>query len=142
VNEWIEGPCTSAGYCFNNDTSCANQEQFCYSIWLNVSGVVSVKAQGCQQQNDNCLNQTCTHHGAPRIVDRNEFYVCCCNTDFCNRQFSLSSTVPGNASPTPKTSKLEYSRCQNSIYHKIPKIRLIFFKNPFGGAYFWKGLIF
>ena len=109
-----------------------------------MSGVVSVVSQGCQPQSDNCLSQTCTHHGAPRILHREgkdlKLYVCCCNTDFCNRQFSISSTVLENSTPTPETSKLEYSRFQNSIYHKIPKIRLIFFKSPFRGAYFWKGL--
>ena len=132
--ELIDGPCTSPGSCVNNDTSCANQGQFCYSIWMNKSGVVSVLSQGCQEQNNNCLNQACTHHGAPRIVQRQELYKCCCNTDFCNRQFSLSSTVPGNATPPNETSKLEYSRFQNSVYHKILKIRLIFFKSPFGVA--------
>lgn len=100
-----------------------------------MSGVVSVLSQGCQEQNDNCLNQTCTHHGAPRILHRKgkdiKYYKCCCKTDFCNRQFSLSTIVPQNATPSPETSKLEYGRFQNSIYHKILKIRLIFFKSSF-----------
>ena len=135
VNELMRGRhCTSPGYCVNNYTSCTNQGQFCYSLWMNMSGVVSVLSQGCYTHNYNCLNQTCTHHGAPRIRHGKELYFCCCNTDFCNRQFSLSFT--GNATPTPKTSKLESSRFQNSICHKIPKIRLIFFKSPFGGSYF------
>ena len=85
-----------------------------------MSGVVSVLSQGCQgwQPNDNCLKQNCTHHGAPRIRHFKgkdvKYYFCCCNTDFCNRQFSLSSTVPGNGTRPPETSKWEYSRFQNS----------------------------
>ena len=132
MNEHIDGlPCTSSGSCVNNDTSCGDQGQFCYSLWTNKSGVVSVLLQGCQEQNESCLEEVCTHYGAPRIAPRQELYKCCCSTNFCNRQFSLSSTLPGNAIPPNETSELEYSRFQNCIYHKILKIRLIFFKSPF-----------
>lgn len=103
--------CHLSGPCVNNNTNCGEQGQFCYTMWTNVSGNVSVSAKGCWQQNDNCLTQTCT--SSTRHFKGKDYYFCCCNTDFCNEPFGLER-VPMHPNAT-SNGKLEYSRFQNSI---------------------------
>lgn len=90
--------CPLPGPCVNNGTSCTNHGQFCYSMWMNVSGNVSVVAQGCWHQNDSCQSQTCTARGTRHFKDKH-YHFCCCKTDFCNERFSLEQ-VPMHPNAT------------------------------------------
>lgn len=109
--------CQLSGLCANNNTFCGKQGQFCYTMWTNVSGNVSVSAKGCWQQNDNCLTQTCT--SSTRHFKGKDYYFCCCNTDFCNEPFGLEH-VPMHPNATSNVSSSEATKVSVTLTTSPP----------------------
>ena len=89
--------------------------QNCVAFWRNYSGNVSVAFKDCFYEGQNeCQRPTCKF--GTKTSDRSIYYMCCCNTDFCNDEIGLAPKGGGNTW-TPfreKTGKLaDYFKFMN-----------------------------
>lgn len=95
--------CNSSRSCSTRDfknLTCNSELSFCYTIWTNNSGNVSITSKGCWIQNNGCDQSACS--GDLMRPERN-MYFCCCNRNFCNRNVSVATKPVDKHSRSPFT---------------------------------------
>lgn len=85
--------CTSVKVC---DPPAEGKRSHCYTLWTNISGVVTIVKQSCWLDHFQCYQSQCeakspSHH-----------LFCCCEGDMCNVNFSYAAVVKP---PTTALSK-------------------------------------
>ncbi|XP_070546254.1 activin receptor type-2B-like [Ptychodera flava] len=71
-----------------NKTKICEEEEYCYSLWRNQSGIITFEHQGCwinsdpNNQKSMCDSPTCVAN--ERFKDG--IFFCCCSENFCNRE--------------------------------------------------------
>lgn len=76
--------CKENGKCKNEIENCDDEnpsgQNHCFVLWKD--NVVRLK--GCSVENVECSDDKCIDHEELPLAG---IHICCCNGDFCNRQF-------------------------------------------------------
>lgn len=89
-------PCTNTSEC-PKDGKCneGDGKWGCFALWnVETNGSVNLTMKGCFLYNEDCYSQKCV----ARVANNTGMMFCCCEGNYCNKEFSLEVT-PTTAKP-------------------------------------------
>nr|CAH0110600.1 unnamed protein product [Daphnia galeata] len=118
--------CNETEYC---GVAEPNKRNHCYVLWQNSSnGELQIQFKGCFLNNFACYNQSkCV---GQKEEPRKNLLFCCCEGDYCNREFSweplATETPPKNQGAPPLRSALEKPILNTLMYTLVPIVAITF----------------